>query len=107
MPTSNIEKSLSKYQKEHKKAIEQQIREEKRRAEEAEILETASTIVNGQPVISNVRIMDASSEEFFSIILDLYLKNPNDNHKISGDYGCFPESYQFSASLEFKKLTLK
>ena len=63
MAKSSFEKALEKQQKEAKRLADKQQREENRRMENAARRERASSIVNGQPLIGDMRIMDISAEE--------------------------------------------
>ena len=108
MPKSAIEKAIEKQMKQDKQLAAKRKREEDKRAREAArkvaIREQAMTIVNGQPIISGLRIMDDASEEVFKIILSAY--EPNDERFVSGNYEIIPVAYHDSLSVEFEKLRL-
>lgn len=104
MAKSSFEKALEKQQKEAKRLADKQQREENRRMENAARRERASSIVNGQPLIGDMRIMDISAEEVLKIILSNY--DGNDNRIVNGDDSCFPQSYCSSLKLEFEKLSM-
>lgn len=111
MPKSAIEKAIEKQMKQDKQLAAKRKREEDKRAREAReaarkvaIREQAMTIVNGQPIISGLRIMDDASEEVFKIILSAY--EPNDERFVSGNYEIIPVAYHDSLSVEFEKLRL-
>lgn len=79
MAKSSLEKALEKYQKEAQKNIKKQIDAEKKLADkqrreaekQARITarrERAASIVNGQPTIGGMKILDSASEEMVSLI---------------------------------------
>ena len=87
-----------------KRKLEKKAKEEKELADKQAQRLQASTIVNGQPLVGGLRIMDDSSEELFRIILDHYDGNPN--REVKGSIDDFPKSYSFSIGLEFEKLSM-
>lgn len=93
MPKTAYEKALEKQQRENQKLAAQEARRQ-----------YASTIVNGQPLVSGMRIMDAGSEEVFAELLKLY--NGNENRHIQGANSDFPVPYQRSIPSEFEKLRM-
>lgn len=93
MAKSSIEKAIEKQQKESKKLAEQEARRNR-----------ASVIVSGQPIIGSMRIMDAASEEVFTVLLSLY--DGNGEREISGNRDAMPTAYRNSLSLEFEKLKM-
>lgn len=93
MAKSSFEKAIEKQQKEAKRIAEQEARRQR-----------ATAIVNGQAVVNGLRIMDASAEELFHIILDNY--DGNENREVHGSLDLFPKSYEFSTNLEFEKLSM-
>lgn len=93
MPKTAYEKALEKQQRENQKLAAQEARRQ-----------YASTIVNGQPVVSGMRIMDAASEEVFAALLKLY--DGNENRYIQGDNSVFPVPYRNSILSEFEKLRM-
>lgn len=111
MPKSSFEKALEKQMKQDKQLAAKRKREEDKRAREeaaqarkVAIREMAMTIVNGQPIIGGMRIMDDASEEVFNVILSVY--KPNDERVVRGNYEIVPLAYHDSLSLEFEKLRL-
>ena len=111
MPKSAIEKAIEKQMKQDKQLAAKRKREEDKRARESReaarkvaIREQAMTIVNGQPIINGLRIMDDASEEVFKMILSVY--EPNDERFVSGNYEIIPVAYHDSLSVEFEKLRL-
>lgn len=91
MAKSEFEKALEKQTKEQKKQLDQKLR-----------VETASSVVNGQPFVGGMRIMDEASEEIFQIILSEY--NGNDDRTVSGNYDLLPSPYYDTMRIEFEKL---
>ena len=67
MAKSAIEKAIERQQKEAKRLADKQLREQKRLAEKEMNHQVASTIVNGQPIIGDIRILDKASAEIFKI----------------------------------------
>ena len=104
MAKSSFEKALERHQRESKRLTDKQQREENRRMEDAARRERASSIVNGQPLIGNMRIMDIAAEEILKNILSNY--DGNENRTVSGDDSCFPPAYCLSIKLEFEKLNM-
>lgn len=86
------------------KAIEKQIKEQKKAAEAAARRERAKSIIDGQPIISGLRILDKDSEELLKIILDNY--NENEERFVSLNYDDVPKHMQSSVSLELEKLKM-
>lgn len=108
----SLEKALEKYQKEAKKTIKQKIQADKklasrqrREAERRSRIETrrerASSIVNGQPVIEGVRIIDRSAQILVESICKGYKRT--DYKVFSGDIQ-IPEYLKRDLELEFEKL---
>ena len=93
MAKSNLEKAIEKQQKEAKRQAEQDARRQR-----------ASTIINGQPMVDGMRIMDAAAEEILKIILDAYDGNEERSVQINCDI--VPKAYQMSLSLELEKLMM-
>lgn len=91
MAKNLIEKALEKQQKEAKKLFEKE-----------NLAITASTIVNNQPIVGNMRIMDASAEELLKIILSVY--DGNENGEVHSDDSIIPNAYYSSLNMEFEKL---
>ena len=93
MPKTAYEKALEKQQREAKKLAEQEARRQR-----------AATIVNGQPLIGGLRIMDSSAEELFQSILGCY--EENDGRQVKGNYDAIPVAYHTSLQLEMEKLCM-
>lgn len=104
MAKSDFEKALEKQQKEAKRIADKQQREEKKRMENTARRERANAIVSGQPIVGNMRLMDASAEEILLTILSIY--DGNEKRFVRGDKEQFPAAYHSSLSLEFEKLNM-
>lgn len=95
-------KDLDRVVREEKRmATREEQKQREREAREAR-RQTASAIVNGQPIVGGMRIMDKSSEEVLKAILSVY--EPNEARKVSGDRRTIPLAYHTSLNLEFEKL---
>lgn len=86
------------------KSIEKQMKETKRIAEKEERRAQAQSIINGQPIVGGMRIMDSASEEVLHNILVLY--DGNEKRSVENNVDIFPISYHISLLLEFEKLKL-
>lgn len=104
MAKSSFEKAIEKQQREAKRLADKQLREQKRQIQRETNRQIASTIVNGQPIIGGMRIMDSSSEEILRCILSVY--DGNENREVHGNDNVIPTAYQSSLSLEFEKLKM-
>lgn len=104
MAKSALEKALEKQQREAKKLADKQLREQRKQIQRETNRQVASTIVNGQPIIGGMRIMDPSSEEILRCILSAY--DGNENREVRGNDTIIPTAYQSSLSLEFEKLKM-
>lgn len=104
MTKSAIEKAIEKQQREAKKLADKQLREQRKQIHQESNRQVASTIVNGQPIIGGMRMMDTSSEEILKCILSAY--DGNENHQVRGNDTIIPVAYQNSLSLEFEKLKM-
>ena len=111
MAKSSVEKALEKQMKQTKQIEEKRKRDAKKRAREeaaearkVATRERAMTIVNNQPMIGGMRIMDAAAEEIFKIVLGAYQKN--DERVVRGNYDIIPPAYFNSLTLELEKLCL-
>lgn len=104
MAKSAIEKAIERQQKEAKRLADKQLREQKRLAEKEMNHQVASTIVNGQPIIGDIRILDKASAEILKYILFVY--DNNEERNVRGNYGVIPAAYHTSLNLEFEKLKL-
>lgn len=104
MAKSALEKAIEKQQREAKKLADKQLREQRKQMQRETNRQVASTIVNGQPIIGGMRIMDPSSEEILRCILSAY--DGNENREVRGNDTIIPMAYQSSLSLEFEKLKM-
>lgn len=93
MAKSNLEKAIEKQQKEAKRMAEQEARRQR-----------ASAIVNGQPLVGGMRIMDSAAEEILQIILSQY--DGSENREVRGNYDVIPNAYRNALQLEFEKLSM-
>lgn len=93
MAKNEFEKALKKHQAEAKRFVEREDR-----------AKTAATIVNGQPFVGGMRIMDAASEELLKIILSVY--DGNTNRIVRGNANIIPTAYHSSIHLELEKLKM-
>ncbi len=75
MAKSSLEKAIEKQQREAKKMADQEARRQR-----------ASAIVNGQPQIGGMRIMDQAAEEVFTAVLNCY----DGNEKTSFPKSSYP-----------------
>ena len=83
---------------------DKQLREQRKQIQRETNRHVASTIVNRQPIIGGMRIMDPSSEEILRCILSAY--DGNENREVRGNDTIIPTAYQSSLSLEFEKLKM-
>lgn len=109
MAKSPIEKQLEKAQKDAKQQAQKQLRETQKQAQEAKKMAEkeamrmrAASIVNGQPLIEGMRVMDATAEATLQCILDQQGKKEcgQCNYVMDG----FPDYIQSSFLLEIEKL---
>ena len=84
------------------KQLEKQAKETRRLAEKEALRKRASSVVNGQPIKNGLRIMDKSSEEALTVLLDIH--NKDNSYIIRFNYEMFPEYLQGSLNLHFEKL---
>ena len=78
--------------------------EAKRKFDEETRRMVASSIVNGQPSVNGIRILDAAAEEVLTILLNLY--DGNDLRLVKGSNADFPAAYRTSLRQEFDKLSM-
>lgn len=114
MAKSSLEKALEKQQREakqlerkrqqaKKRAADKQQREARRLVEKEARVQQASSIVNGQPIIGDMRVADKTAEEIISIINGLY--DGNKEFSVCGnEETIFPLYIQNNLHLEFEKL---
>ncbi len=108
MAKSALEKQIERQMKQEKQLADRKrreddkrAREQQRQAEKAAIRERAASIVNGQPLIEGLRIMDATAEVVLKCLLNY--ENREGNH-VDYEGNIFPEYVQFSIGVELEKL---
>lgn len=112
MAKSSLEKALEKYQKEAAKNVNKKIQADKRLADkqrreanrQAQIdarRERAASVVNGQPTIGGLKIIDCTAEELVSIICDGYKR---EDYKMTNNDIEIPEYLERDLQFEFEKL---
>ena len=109
MPRSSLEKQIERQMKQEKQLAEKKRRDAQKRAREdaqaqrkAAIREQASSVVNGQPLIEEFRVMDRTSEEMLKILLEC---NGRKEAHVNFSDDIFPPYVQMSVGLELEKLT--
>ena len=93
MAKSSLEKAIEKQQRAAKKMADQEARRQR-----------ASAIVNGQPQIGGMRIMDSAAEEVFAAVLSCY--DGNEKRYVHSNCDVIPEMYQNSLQDVFERLTM-
>lgn len=112
MPKSSLERALEKYQKEAAKNVNKKIQADKRLADkqrreasrQAQIearRERAASIVNGQPTIGGLKIIDYTAEKLVSMICDGYKR---EDFKMTNNDIEIPEYLERDLQFEFEKL---
>lgn len=112
MVKSSLEKALEKHQKEMQRQVKKRIEAEKkladkqrRDAERQAKIETrrerASVIVNGQPTVSDMKVLDDSAEKLVSLICEGYC---GEGYKVSNSDVKIPLYLEYDLELEFEKL---
>ena len=82
-----LEKTLSKQRQETRQRLEI-----KRQDEKMNRIAIAKSIVDNQPVIGDMKMMDKNAEELLKILLKMYKKV--NSYKIQADYNEIPEGYR-------------
>lgn len=101
--TRKLEQQLKKQQQEAERLAERQMsaaklqaekaaREARRQAEKEKRIAVAKAIVEKQPVIGGMKMMDKASEEVLKILLKMY--DECKSYDIHADYEEIPEGYQ-------------
>ncbi len=93
MAKSSLEKAIEKQNRDTKKLLDQEARRQR-----------AKAIVDGQPQVGGMRIMDPAAEEVFQAVLSCY--DGNEERDVHSNYNVIPKSHQNSLLLEFEKLTM-
>lgn len=91
MAKSSLEKTLEKQMKEQKKLAEKEARRQ-----------AAVSVVNGQPMVGGMRIMDSAAEKILECILAGY--DENERCEVHSSKVTIPVQYERSLSTEFEKL---
>ena len=87
-----LEQAIKKQQQEAKRLAERQAREAKIQTEKNARIAVAKSIIEKQPVLGGIKMLDKNSEELLKILLKMY-----DDCKcfdIHADYDEIPEGYQ-------------
>lgn len=96
-----IEKQIKRQTDKFIKEQKRQAREQEKNDRKERIRETAKTIVNGQPVISDFKIMDQTAE----IVLQCLLKQEiGEDKKVCFCDDIFPDYLQMGIGVELEKL---
>lgn len=108
MAKSPFERQIEAQMKQAKQLADKQRREEEKRAREqrqmeykAAVRDRAASIVNGQPLIEDFRIMDKTAEEVLKCLLAC--SGRNDTH-VDFSHDIFPSYVQMSVGVELEKL---
>lgn len=99
MAKSSFERTLEKQVKQAKAAEKQRENDMRREM----IRERASSIVNGQPIINGMRIMDETAELLLESLLKIH--NGKESFHISFSFNALPECVLSNVGIEFEKLT--
>lgn len=92
LDTRKLEQAIKKQQQEAKRLAEKQAREAKIQAEKNARIVVAKSIVDKQPIVGGIKMLDKNSEELLKILLKMY-----DGCKcfdIHADFDEIPEGYQ-------------
>lgn len=112
MAKSSLERALEKCQKEAAKNVKKKIQADKRLADkqrreanrQAQLdarRERAASIVNGQPTVGGLKIIDSTAEELVSIICDNYRR---EDFKLTNSDIEIPQYLERDLQFEFEKL---
>lgn len=108
MPKTALEKQIEKQMRQAKQLADRQHRDEQRQARETRnairkqsIRDTAYSVVNGQPIIEGLRVMDATAEDTLRILLGC---ERSDDNRIEFCDDIFPAYIQASLETELEKL---
>ncbi|MDE5581603.1 MAG: hypothetical protein K2I95_09320 [Treponemataceae bacterium] len=111
--TRKLERQLKNQQQEAERLAERQMsaaklqaemtaREARRQAEKEKRIAVAMAIVEKQPVIGGVKMMDKVSEKVLKILLELHQKE--ENYKLKVGYDSFPNEYHNGLMQIFENL---
>ena len=84
-----------------RKEEQKHAREQARMERKAIVRDRASSIVNGQPIIEGVRVMDKTAEEVLRCLLEC---NRQDGNRVGFNDDIFPDYVQVSINVELEKL---
>jgi len=101
MAKSQLEKALEKKQKEEARNLKKQMDQNNKLAREEALRLRAASIVNGQPIIGNMRIADKTSETMIECICKGY--DIEQKYNLRNNCISIPE-YISDIKLEFEKL---
>ena len=104
MPKSPLEKTIEKQMKESQKQARDAKRQAEKEANDAARRERARTIIDGQPTVNGLRILDANAEELLRIILNVF--DGNDSNWVSLSSDKIPQNLFHSLNLELEKLMM-
>lgn len=90
--TRKLEHAIKKQQQEAKRLAEKQAREAKVQAEKNARIAVAKSIVEKQPVVGGIKMLDKNSEEVLKILLKMYTECKS--YDIQASYDEIPEGYQ-------------
>lgn len=102
MAKTSLEKQIAKAQREAKNTAKKQAREAQKLAEKEARQQRAASIVNGQPIIEGLRIMDSTSEEMLKCLLEKSEIKAGSQRNFTDDI--FPDYAKYSIALELEKL---
>ena len=97
MAKSSLEKTIEKQIKQAKDAERKRERDARKEATR----DRAASVVNGQPIINGLRILDATSEEILKCLLE---HKSEESSRVSFDDSIFPNDVQMSLGIELEKL---
>ena len=97
MAKSSLEKTIERQIKQAKDAERKRERDARKEATR----ERAASVVNGQPIINGLRILDATSEEILKCLLE---HKSEESSRVSFDDSIFPNYVRMSLGIELEKL---
>ena len=102
MAKTSLEKQIAKAQREAKNTAKKQAREAQKLAEKEARQQRAASIVNGQPIIEGLRIMDSTSEEMLKCLPEKSEIKAGSQRNFTDDI--FPDYVKYSIALELENL---
>ncbi len=88
----------------YEKALDKQMKEEKKQADAAARRERAKSIIDGQPIKNGFRFMDGNAEQLLQIILDKY--DGIETNRVWVNMINVPQNLQMSLNLELEKILM-